>query len=95
MCHTPAGSCGALSPVPSGELSNELGKRPIFSLLFKVSKNTQTEAVGSVWKDTAPRVFQFLVVCRCPAHLGNFSGTRYCVISPVINEPEELKTLTS
>ena len=82
----------ALCPVV--ELSNELGKRPVFRLLFKVAKNKQTETVGFIWKDTALRIFSFPVICQSSVHLGNFSKTGYCVVSPVMNEPEEFKTLT-
>lgn len=37
-------------------LSKELGKRPIFSLLFKVTKNKRTEQSVPIWEDTAPPV---------------------------------------
>lgn len=50
---------------PAVRLSNDLGKRHVLSLLFKVIKNKQKETVGSVWEDTATHVrFQFQVICQ-------------------------------
>lgn len=77
------------------KLSNELGKRPVLSLLFKVTKNKQKDTIGFVWKDTAPCVqFQFQVIFQRPVHFRNFSKTGCCVVSSVMNEPEELRILT-
>lgn len=95
-CHTPAGSCGALSLVPSGRIVKRVRENDLFSVfylkLLKISKRRQTVLFGRTQRRVC---FGFELFANDQVHLGNFSKIRYCVISPVMNEPEDLKILTS